>query len=335
MPVVNSIRRSFNRSEDHYVSNASKFKISGGDKVYSAGGYTIHLFTETDNIGNFSVQPNPNLPADKMHLLSGGLGAEVLMVGGGGASGQYSGGGGGGEVLFISKDIAVGSYSTSVAASVAGNNSQGESGKDGNETTFLGETAKGGGSARGSDDSYTPNNGTLTRVANGGGGSSRTAGYFGQQGSSVGTGVTRHGGYRGGQEQSGNDGPNYPGGGGGGSGQSRSGNTGGGGNGQPGGTGTAYSMTGTSYYWAGGGGGQTYYSGYGGAGGNGGGGAGSGASGGNNGGAGYNTGAGTGASTNGGSGGANTGGGGGGGNGQNGRAGGGGGSGIIIVRYPQ
>ena len=335
MPVVNSIRRSFNKKEELALSNSEKFKVTGGDKVYSAGGYTIHLFTETDNIGQFKIEPNPNLPADKMHLLSGGLGAEVLMVGGGGASGQYSGGGGGGEVLFISKDIAVGSYPTSVAASVAGDNGYGASAKDGRETTFLGETAKGGGSGRGSDDSYTPNNGTLTRVANGGAGSSRTSGYFGQQGSSVGTGVTRHGGYRGGQEGTDNNGPNFPGGGGGGSSQSRTGNTGGGGNGQPGGTGTAYSMTGTSYYWAGGGGGQTYYGGSGGAGGNGGGGGGSGGGGGGSGGAGYNPGQSRGSAQTGGAGGANTGGGGGGGNGQNGSAGGGGASGIIIVRYPQ
>lgn len=337
MPFVNSIRRSFNKSEEQlYKSTASKFKVSGGDKIYSAGGYTIHLFTNSDEPSAFVIDPQDNVPADKMHLLSGGLDAEVLMVGGGGSGGQYSGGGGGGEVLFISRSIAVGSYPTSVAAARGSNQQSWSTDKHGNVTTFLGETARGGGSARGSDDSIPAgNNGTQTDCGTGGGGSSRTAGYFGQQGTSNGSGVTRHGGYRGGQEQSGNDGPYYPGGGGGGSSQSRSGNTGGGGNGQPGGTGTSYSMTGTAYYWAGGGGGQTYYSGQGGAGGAGGGGAGSGGSGGNTGGSGYNNGGSPGSSTSGGAGGANTGGGGGSGNGQNGSSGGGGASGIIIVRYPQ
>lgn len=331
MPIIRSIRTDHSRLENEKVSYTSPVKITGGDRVYTAGGYTVHMFLKEGD-HKLTVEPISQSKDDVINLVPSTKAVEVLMVGAGGSGGQYSGGGGGGEVLFISRSIGLGNYSLSVAPGGTSNNAYWSAGKSGAVTTGFGETAKGGGSARGSDDSIPSN--PYTPVANGGGGSSRTAGYFGQQGTSVGTGVTRHGGFRGGQENSPtNDSPNFPGAGGGGAGQSITGNTGGGGNGGTGGAGVSYSLTGTSLIWGGGGGGQTYYGGQGGAGGAGGGGAGSGGNGGNNGGTGINNGTATNASAPGGAGGANTGGGGGSGNGQNGSAGAGGGSGIVVVRY--
>lgn len=261
----------------------------------------------------------------------------ALMVGGGGAAGSYSGGGGGGEVLTITRTVSSSLFSVSIGAGGAGTTaSTYTTARNGASTTALGETAKPGGGGRSSDDRTVPVSGVLptyTVVANGGGGSSRASGYFGSLGTSVGSGVTRYGGNRGGQDNEDNQAPNYPGGGGGGAGASVTGNTGGGGNGSPGGIGILSAITGVSYYWAGGGGGGTYYTGVGGSGGNGGGGAGSGGNGGGSGGAGINTGGG-GSTGAGGSGGVNTGGGGGGGRGETSSSGGNGGSGIVVLRYP-
>lgn len=328
MPIIKSLRKPQDQNEKS--SYSPPLKITGGDRVYTAGGYTVHLFL-TPGQHQFKVETVEPMKNDTMGLIVDRT-FEIMMVGAGGAGGGYSGGGGGGEVVYISRGIGLGTFPLNVAPATSGDNSSWSVGKCGTSTTGFGETVKGGGSARASDDSIPSN--PYNPVANGGGGSSRTAGYFGQQGTSVGTGVTRYGGFRGGQETSGNDAPNYPGAGGGGAGQSITGNTGGGGNGGAGGSGVALSLTGTSFFWGGGGGGQTYYGGQGGAGGAGGGAAGSGGNGGNSGGAGLNPGGSTGGASTGGSGGANTGGGGGSGNGQNSSSGGGGGSGIVVVRYP-
>ena len=268
---------------------------------------------------------------------------EVLAVGGGGAAGSYSGGGGGGEVITVNRTISAGTYPIVIGAGGAGTTSSGwADSRHGNATTCFGESVKPGGGGKSSDDrnasspvssGIPPDNGYDLRVANGGGGGSRAAGYFGTTGTSVGTGVTRFGGYRGGQLATGttNEGPNYTGGGGAGAGESILTNAGGT-NATAGGAGYLSNILGTPYYWAGGGGGGTYYSGLGAGGGNGGGGGGSGGAGGGAGGAGYNSGVsgGTGA---GGSGGPNTGGGGGGGRGETVSLGGSGGSGIVIIRY--
>jgi hypothetical protein len=260
---------------------------------------------------------------------------DILMVGGGGAAGSYSGGGGGGEVLTITRNIALGTYSIVIGAGGAGTTSGTyATGRNGVSTTGFSETAKPGGGARSSDDTTVPASGVLPTysvVANGGGGSSRSSGYFGTVGTSVGTGVTRFGGTRGGQDNQDNQAPNYPGGGGGGAGASVTGNSGGS-NATAGGIGVLSAINGSSLYWGAGGGGGTYYGGLGGNGGNGGGGAGSGGGGGGTGGAGLNAG-GVGGTGAGGSGGANTGGGGGGGRGETNASGGSGGGGIVIARY--
>jgi hypothetical protein len=276
---------------------------------------------------------------------------DILMVGGGGAAGNYAGGGGGGEVVHVQKRaLATTTYNLVVGAGGTGAVSSYTTSMNGQATTGFGETAKGGGGAKSSDDYDNPvgANGTYTAVANGGGGSSRSAGYFGTLGTTVGTSGTtvRYGGNRGGQVSSGggsgNQSPNYPGGGGGGAGGSVNGDTGGttsanaSGNGGPG---VSIQILQSAYVFGGGGGGGVYYNspattaGSGGIGGGGGGGnssAGSGGTGGLNPG---NAGS-TSSPFNGGSGGANTGGGAGAGRGETGGRGGDGGSGIIVVRYP-
>jgi len=322
MPILSSFTsgRSFGRSG----SRSGVYQATGGNSIQDSGGYRYHYFTGS---GTLTVQASD--PKSQM---------EILMVGGGGGSTQYAGGAGGGEVLVISRVVGKGSYPIVIGSGGAANGSRDNAtpGRRGQETTGFGETAKAGGSGLNSDEgvpSGASNNGPHPPSGCGGAGSSRTTGYFGVQGTSVGTGVTRYGGTRGGQTGTNNNDPNYPGAGGGGAGQSRDGNTGGGGAGGTGGNGIQVAGIGLNYYWGGGGGGGVYYGGTAGPGGLGGGGGGSAGNNGSGGGSAYNTGGGASGST-GGSGGANTGGGGGGGRGQNGGPGGSGGSGIVIVRYP-
>jgi hypothetical protein len=306
---------------DNYVT------ATGGEiQDFDVGGqaYRAHIFTSS---GDFIVQKPGEI--------------EVLLVGGGGGSGTYSGGGGGGEVVYIpSMNIAATTYPIVIGAGGIGNTTNNwELSKDGQSTTAFSQTAKPGGGGKGSDSTFPADNGVRTEVANGGGGSSRSAGYFGSVGTFTG-GVTglRFGGNRGGQlNRSTNDGVNFPSGGGGGAGQSVIINTFNNRGGSAGGDGVAIAILDKKYYWGGGGGGSTYYNNAGGSpggnGGLGGGGAGGGRGAGAVGGVGYNNGGTTPASGEGQDGGLGTGGGGGGGTGEVGRKGGAGGSGIVIVRY--
>ena len=270
--------------------------------------------------------------------------ADIVAVGGGGASTQYAGGGGGAEVIYMpGKTLTANSYPIVIGSGGTGSTGQFNTGMNGNSTTCFGETIKPGGGAKNPDDFTNPvDTGQIyTAVANGGGGSSRSGGYFGSLGTSVGTGITRYGGNRGGQTQSGgsssNQSPNYPGGGGGGAGASVTGDTGGTtSNNSAGNGGAGVQLLGL--YWGGGGGGGIYYNspsttpGSGGLGG--GGGAGN-SSPGSGGGSAYTSGSAGSSSTpfSGGNGGANTGGGAGAGRGETGGTGGNGGSGMVYIRY--
>jgi hypothetical protein len=266
---------------------------------------------------------------------------EILMVGGGGGAGTYTGGGGGGEVVHIpAMQITAGTYPIVIGAGGVGNTTNDwQLAKDGQSTTAFSQTAKPGGGAKGSDSTFPTDNAVRTEVANGGGGSSRSAGYFGSVGTFT-NNVTgfRYGGNRGGQlDRSTNNGTNFPSGGGAGAGQSIVINTFNNRGGSSGGNGVAISILDKKYYWGGGGGGATFFNSAGGSpggnGGLGGGGAGGGRGGGAIGGIGYNNGGTTPASGEGQDGGLGTGGGGGGGTGEVGRKGGAGGSGIVIIRY--
>jgi hypothetical protein len=314
------------RSISNPEKNVSRVMAIGGSIEY-VGAYKIHSFTTS---GNFLLQNTGSYDNT----------FEILIVGGGGATGTYSGGGGAGEVVYI-PSLKVNSSSNLITI---GNGGVGTTAGtyttllNGQQSSAFGEYALGGGGGKSSDDLNNPvsANGTYSQVANGGGGSSRSAGYFGVVGTFSSASGIRYGGKRGGQissgSGSGNEAPNYPGGGGAGAGESVSTNSGAT-NATSGGIGIQNSIKGLSLYWGGGGGGGTYYGGSGGNGGSGGGGAGSGGSSGGIGGS-LALNSGQNGSTNvGGYGGLNTGGGGGAGRGETVSRGGDGGTGIVIIRY--
>jgi hypothetical protein len=87
MPFVSSIRGNYKKTE----STGSRFKVTGGDSIMTAGGYRIHTFLKDgDSELNIEFLAH-NQPAEIRQLVSS-LSVEYLVVGAGGGGG---GGGGG------------------------------------------------------------------------------------------------------------------------------------------------------------------------------------------------------------------------------------------------
>ena len=128
---------------------SNKFTASGGTITVS-GAYKVHTFTSS---GSFTVD-------------STGI-VDVLIVGGGASGGgRHGGGGGGGGVMHITAaSLNSGSYTVVIGAGGAGVTGTGVRGISGSNTTFITETALGGG-AGGTYNAITG----LTGGSGGGGG---------------------------------------------------------------------------------------------------------------------------------------------------------------------
>jgi hypothetical protein len=98
MPFISSIRGNYRQGNvERYP--AEKYEITGGDKVYTLGGYKIHMFTKT-GISKLTVNYTKKY-AEAMGLAdaSGGLVADYLVIAAGGSGGNFfstNGNGGGG-----------------------------------------------------------------------------------------------------------------------------------------------------------------------------------------------------------------------------------------------
>lgn len=328
MPFVSSIRREYT----HTKNTNKDFEVTGGDIVYTAGGYKIHMFT---NVGDHELlithkDPNKMYIAGTTYLEN----LEFLVVGGGGGGGARHGAGGGAGGMVVGTGIDYSTGSTPITVGARGNGGPGEAkGADGQASRFGAVTALGGGGGG----SWTPPGGNFPGRSGGSGGgaagSNNQSSGAGQQGNQPLNGQGF--GNRGGRSTPwGNPINRLRIGGGGGAGAQGTDanlNTS---SDISGGVGRQNSILGTNYFWAGGGGGAGWAE----TGHDGGQGGGGGGSTGGTGGNGLNDGSnGTGgsqsASTNGGAGGTNTGGGGGGGQ-QTPSTGGPGGPGIVVVRYP-
>lgn len=338
MPFVYSVRGRHNSPKEIKEDSAVNYlRITGGDKIYTAGGYVIHCFLQTGQ-SELNIEPiSDNLPAKAISLLSNGLEVEYLVVGGGGAGGSRHGGGGGaGGMVYGAGTLATGPNAVTVGAGGAAitGDSQGNVGQNSSLTPQI--VARGGGGGG----SWGPG-GSASSGASGGGSSNSALPVTGF--AQTPAGLLPHSSSWGNPGGSSTVWGNPIGylrvGGGGGAGEAGTnaelqGPNGGGFNAR-GGDGKASSITGTQYFWAGGGGGAGWAE-RGGQGGQGGGGGGIGNPAGT-GGPGINNGGTSSAQTgqtggNGGSGGTNTGGGGGGGQ-QVPSTGGAGGPGIVVVRY--
>jgi len=308
----------------HLTPFTTNVSVSGGviNTASDNANFKYAIFT---NNGTFTIDKSLN--------------CDILVVGGGGSGGRtLGGGGGGGAVIYITNaTLSGGTYN--IVVGNGGAQATTNTGNKGNNSSFAGIIAEGGGFSV--DYGRTVGGGV---GGSGGGAGAAESGVAVQSGGSVGTESTLNGfkgtiyGNRGGSGLT--RVAQLGGGGGGGAGSiGLDGNPNNNGAGGKGGDGIPINITGTNYYWGAGGGGAQYGSSdggvnfRGGAGGLGGGGAGSSASGyyGSGGISGFNNG-GTPNSQVGGAGGANTGSGGGAG-GWVGAVGGAGGSGIVIIRY--
>lgn len=292
---------------------------SGGtvtNATISSQSFRIHTFTSDGQFTNYGTVSQ----------------TDILMVGGGGSAGaRHAGGAGAGGVLHITgATITAQTYTVDIGD--GGGTSPNETyGSSGQNTTFLGETANGGGLTN----AYT--NSCLTQ--NGGSGGGQGGRHCNLTGSATqgnpsqysGTGY----GNGGGTTNSSNRHFGAGGGGAGAAGQNASSNSMQDSNG---GAGVQINIDGNNYYWAGGGGGNGYgnsqggQAGFGGAGGGGAGGR-TNANNASGGGQAKNSGGGT-SGDDGGAGGANTGGGGGGGSQSPAGNGGAGGRGIVVIKIP-
>jgi hypothetical protein len=254
MPFISSIRKKYNQPTD--TSAAEIFEVTGGDVVYTAGGYKIHMFT-TVGESSLNVNYKHTNSATTIGLLKSGLDIEYLVIGAGAAGGSRHGGGGGAGGMITSSiaSLGVGGYATSVGA--GGTGITGDSrGNAGQNTTFSTLTALGGGGGGTWQDGGNANSG-----GSGGGASNSANSNFGagQQTELLPLNGQGFGNPGGSSTVWGNDIGLLRVGGGGGAGgkginaarspQSANGNTG------VGGAGRASSILGTNYFWAAGGGG--------------------------------------------------------------------------------
>ena len=104
MPFISTIRRNWEQEQKQKepLGTLDKFEITGGDYIYEAGGYRIHMFTsvgdhefkvtpkyEGATHGAFSLQNN-TLDVEYLVVAGGGSGA-TNIAGGGGAGGYQQG----------------------------------------------------------------------------------------------------------------------------------------------------------------------------------------------------------------------------------------------------
>jgi hypothetical protein len=242
MPFISSTRGTF----------GAQGKALGKGKIIATGGaittpgiYKVHTFTSD---GTFTVTSAP-----------AGSTIDLLMVGAGGGAGSggncsHGGGGAGGLVYRTAESITAGSYAIVIGTGGIGCTADGVSPKanagNGNNTTFKGLTALGGGGANcGPYNVRNANDG-----GSGGGGQHSDTGLL-LGGNALQPGSASGGfGFKGGEGPlSGSGSPCWYGGGGGGAGAA--GTNGLANSGGEGGIGRQYDISGTSTYYAGGGGG--------------------------------------------------------------------------------
>ena len=151
MPFIRSIRKNYNVPKSE-VKATDVFDITGGDVIYTAGGYTFHAFT-TVGEHDFNVKLKSKFNERDLMRLQTDLDLEFLVVaGGGGGGGEMSdggSGGGGGAGGYRSGTLAnqgVGSYPVQVGGGGTGAPSPGGgNGYDGGTSQFGSTSATGGG----------------------------------------------------------------------------------------------------------------------------------------------------------------------------------------------
>ena len=86
MPFISSIRRNYSTKNQDTTSVSQNYDITGGDIIYTAGGYRFHVFTSVgDSSLNINYKKGYNQTA--MNLVTLPVSLEYLVVAGGGSGG--------------------------------------------------------------------------------------------------------------------------------------------------------------------------------------------------------------------------------------------------------
>lgn len=144
MPFISSVRGNYDRPKDS-PGTLDKFDITGGDIIYTAGGYRIHMFT-TSEVSEFKVALKEGANSDALNLMPNNLNVEYIVVAGGGSghSTHGSGGGGAGGYNQGLKQTGVGTYPVVRGGGGAGAPT-GADGADGGASSWNGISSTGGG----------------------------------------------------------------------------------------------------------------------------------------------------------------------------------------------
>ena len=149
MPFISSIRKKYdNISKTNILDH---LEITGGDEIYTVGGYRIHLFTKTGD-SEFKIIPkatnNTSLEYQQL-ITNGAVEIDYLIVAGGGAGAtNLAGGGGAGGYLEGKAVLAVGATAPTSVGAGAGPSAPGSRyavGGNGTNSVFNAITATGGG----------------------------------------------------------------------------------------------------------------------------------------------------------------------------------------------
>ena len=146
MPFISSVRGNYDKPKDSQKT-LDRFDITGGDVVYTAGGYRIHMFTSTEpSEFNVALKDTSTAKYDTAKLMSNQLNVEYIIVGAGGSghSTHGSGGGGAGGYKEGQTNVAVGTYPVSLGTGGAGAPT-GADGADGGNSSWNSITSTGGG----------------------------------------------------------------------------------------------------------------------------------------------------------------------------------------------
>ena len=147
MPYINSLRKNYNALNEKAGSLLENFEITGGDSVFTAGGYRIHMFTSVGD-AELAIRQIQAQKSNTMNLQSATVDIEYLVLAGGGGGGLCMGGGGGaGGFQTGNSSLNAGSYPTSVGSGTGGSGSRANSGpgRSGNPSSFNSVTSVGGG----------------------------------------------------------------------------------------------------------------------------------------------------------------------------------------------
>ena len=176
MPFISSIRKNYEVNPKNNILDY--LEITGGDEIYTAGGYRIHLFTKTGDSA-LVIKPKENIGSDlyRQLITNGAVDVEHLVIAGGGAGAtNLAGGGGAGGYKEGKRTLAVDSTNpTSVGAGAAPSapGSRYALGDNGTASSFGPITTTGGGGG-GNYSGGTGRNGGSG--GGGGGGASHHAG---------------------------------------------------------------------------------------------------------------------------------------------------------------